>query len=143
MGIFIFFGIKNLYWGCMVQKVKIICSKWNLIPRLIRTCRIQWWCSLHLFRLEISFLGKFGRKMRIVSFTYNLVLSLTQIWRIQWWCSLFLFLNGGILLKANLFQRIKIVCWRWNLEPRLIWIYKIRRWFSCYSFLDWKYVFSS
>ena len=29
-----------------VQKIKIVRLSWNLVPRLIWTCRTQWWCSL-------------------------------------------------------------------------------------------------
>ena len=40
---------KCLFWANFVQKVKIISLSWNLVPRLIRVCRIQWWYSLFLF----------------------------------------------------------------------------------------------
>ena len=135
------FDLKYLFRAYLAQKFKIVCRKWILIPRLIWICRIQWWSSLHLIRLEMPSLSKFGPKMKIVSFSWNLSLSLTQIWRIQWWCSLFLFLSRNILFMANLFQKIKILCWSWNLEPRLIWICRIWWWFSFYYFLDWKYPF--
>ena len=32
----------------LVQKFKVVCSKSNLIQRLIRICRIQWWCQFYL-----------------------------------------------------------------------------------------------
>ena len=64
MGMFTFlgFGLKYVFCGYLMQKFKFICSGKNLLPRLIRICRTQWWCSLHLFRLETPFLGKFGPK---------------------------------------------------------------------------------
>ena len=40
---------KNPFWANVVQKIKIASLSWNLVPRLIRICRIQWWCSLFLF----------------------------------------------------------------------------------------------
>ena len=51
MGMFTYlgFGPKYLFWAYLVQNVKFVCSGKNLLPRLIRICRTQWWCSLHLF----------------------------------------------------------------------------------------------
>ena len=43
------FDHKHLSWANLVQKFKIACSKWNLIQRLIRICKIQWWCLFYLF----------------------------------------------------------------------------------------------
>ena len=43
------FDHKYLSWANLVQKFKIVCSKWNLIQRLIRICKIQWWCLFYLF----------------------------------------------------------------------------------------------
>ena len=43
------FDHKYLSWTNLVQKFKIVCSKWNLIQRLIRICKIQWWCLFYLF----------------------------------------------------------------------------------------------
>ena len=40
---------KNSSWANFVQKTKIVSLSWNLVPKLIRTCRIQWWCSLFLY----------------------------------------------------------------------------------------------
>ena len=43
------FDHKYLSWANLVQKFKIVCSKWNLIQRLIQICKIQWWCLFYLF----------------------------------------------------------------------------------------------
>ena len=51
---------KHPFWVNLVQKIKIVSLSWNLVPRLIRTCRIQWWCAFFGFRPETPFLGKFG-----------------------------------------------------------------------------------
>ena len=40
---------KHLFRANLVQKVKSVSLSWNLVARLIRRCRIQWWCSLFLF----------------------------------------------------------------------------------------------
>ena len=36
-------------WAKLVLKIKIVNLNWNLVPRLIRICRIQWCCSFFLF----------------------------------------------------------------------------------------------
>ena len=46
---FSFFDWKYPFWANLVQKVKLISWSWNLVPRLIRICRIQWGYSLFLF----------------------------------------------------------------------------------------------
>ena len=49
MSTFSVFDYKYLSWPNLVQNLKIVCSKWNLIPRLIWICKIQWWCLFYLF----------------------------------------------------------------------------------------------
>ena len=53
---------KYPFWVNLVQKVKIISLSWNLVPTLIRICRIQWCCWLFHFQTEVPFLGEFGPK---------------------------------------------------------------------------------
>ena len=45
---------KHPFWVNLVQKIKIVSLIRSLIPRLIRICRILWWCSLFLFYTEIT-----------------------------------------------------------------------------------------
>ena len=40
---------KQPFWANVVQKIKIVSLSRNLVPKLIRICRIQWWYSLFLF----------------------------------------------------------------------------------------------
>ena len=40
---------KHTFWVNLFQKIKFVILNWNLGPRLIPICRIQWWCSLFLF----------------------------------------------------------------------------------------------
>ena len=130
---FLDFGPKYLFWACLVQKFKFVCSGKNLLPRLIWICRTQCQCSLHLF--SSHFWASLVQKMKIVSFSWNLIHSLTQIWRTQWWCSLFLFFNETLFYgKFADGKSIKIVCWSWNLESRLILLCKIRWWCSFFLF---------
>ena len=46
---FSLFDWKYCFWANLVQKVKITSWSWNLVPRLIRIFRIQWWSSLFVF----------------------------------------------------------------------------------------------
>ena len=57
-----FFDQRYQFWGNLVQKIKIICLKWKLVPRLIRICRLEWSCLLFLFYIKNIFLGKLGAK---------------------------------------------------------------------------------
>ena len=93
----------------MVQKVKIISWSWNLVPTLIRICRIQLWCSLFCFWVEMLFLGKFGPKDEIVSSRWNSRFKLFQICRIQWWRSLFLFLSENTLFGQIWSKKLKFL----------------------------------
>ena len=40
------FDRKYHFWVKLVQKIKIVSLFWNLAPRLIRICVIQWRCSI-------------------------------------------------------------------------------------------------
>ena len=56
------FDWKYPFWANLVQKVKIISWSWNLVPTLIRTCRIQWWCSFFLFLIGNTLFGQIWSK---------------------------------------------------------------------------------
>ena len=49
---------KCLFWANLVPKIKIISLSRNLIPILIGICRIQWCCSICLFRPASFFVQK-------------------------------------------------------------------------------------
>ena len=65
------FNWKYLFWVNLVQKFKIISLSWNFVPRLIRICRILWWCSHFLFSTEMPFWANFVRKVKVVSLSWN------------------------------------------------------------------------
>ena len=70
-----------------MQKVKIVSLSWNLVPRLIRICRIQWCCSLSLVWTQNTLFRQLcSKKSKFVSLSWNLVPWLIRICRIQWWC---------------------------------------------------------
>ena len=46
---FFCFRPKIPFLDKFVPKTKIVSLSWSLVPRLIRICILQWWCSLFLF----------------------------------------------------------------------------------------------
>ena len=133
--LFFIFVFKYLFWENLLHKTKIVSLRWNLIPRLTRICRIQWWCFFFLLRPETLFLGKFGPKNKDYQFklkfgtqnnlnVQNLVLMFTL--------SVF---EGKCLFWANLVQTVKIVSLSWNLVASLIRIWRIQWCCSLFLFL--------
>ena len=114
------FTFSILYWKYpfltyLVQKSKVVSLSWKLVPRLIRLCRIQWWCSVFPFStVNTLFMGNSFQKMKIASLSWDLVHWLIWIFRIQWWCLI------------NLVQDMKIVSFSDNLVRRLTWVCKIQ-----------------
>ena len=53
---------KHTFRENLVKKIKIVILSRNLVPRLIRIFRIQWWCSLFLFQNRNTIFGQFGPK---------------------------------------------------------------------------------
>ena len=84
-------NLKYYFGANLAQNIKIIHLNRNLVPRLIWTCRIQWY-GYEFVRLEILFLGKLCPENQ------NLVLRLISICRIQWGCAIFLVLNLNTFL---------------------------------------------
>ena len=69
------------------SKFKIVCLKWNLLPILIRICRIQLWFSFCFSVLDqiYPFWASLFQKIKIVSLSWNSVYSLIKICRSRWW----------------------------------------------------------
>ena len=65
---FFVFERKRPSWTYLVQMFNIYSLRRNLIPRLIRLCRIQWQCSLFFFLSETLFLGNCGPKCQNCEF---------------------------------------------------------------------------
>ena len=76
---------KQPYWTNLVKKSEIANLSWNLVPWLIRICRIQWWCSFFLLYTENTLLSTFGPTNQNCQFKLNLV---TAIIFIIFWDSL-------------------------------------------------------
>ena len=74
------------------SKIQNCLLKWNLVPRLVRIPKIQWWYSVFLFSIgSILFWPNLVQNVKIVSLSWSLVPRLIRIFRIQWWCPLFPF----------------------------------------------------
>ena len=141
------FDRKYPFWENLVQKVKMVslswiliprfqleipfsnkfspvnqnCLCWNLVLKLIRIWRIQWWCSLFsVFDQKYPFLGKFVPKVKIIYSGWTLEPSLIRICRIRCWFSfLLLFLDRKYPFWVDLVQKFKIFSLSWNLVARL------------------------
>ena len=59
---FFCFGSKTHFWTNLVQKIKIVSLSWNLVRRLIRICRVEWWHSLFLFLTGNTLFGQIWSK---------------------------------------------------------------------------------
>ena len=92
---FFVFEWKYPFWANLVQKIKIISLSWNLVPTVIRICRIQWRCSLFSFSAGNTLFGQIWSKLSI--FTV-----------------FFLFPIRNALFLENLVQNVKVVSLRLN-----------------------------
>ena len=123
---------KYTFWANLVQKIKIVSLRWNLVPRIIQIWRIQWQCSLFFFRLKVTFLGKFGLKNQNSQFKLKfgaLTNSYMQISVVEFTFSI---LEWKYPFWANMIQKIKVVSSGWNLMHRLIGVCRIQ--WSCSHF---------
>ena len=126
--VFLFYH-KCFFWENLVENVKIVSVKWNLIPRLIRIYRIQW----GYFLLEMPFLGKFGLNCQYCQFKVKLNTKTNlNIWKSMVVFTFFVF-DQKCPFWTNLFQNVKIISLSWNLVSRLIWICRIQ--WCCSIFL--------
>ena len=111
---------KYPVWANLVQKIKIISLSWNLVPTVIRICRVQWWCPLFLFLIRNTLFGQIWLKLKFRIYTYSNMMCTFFVRKCPVW--------------DNLVQKLKIVSLRWNLIPRLIWICWIQWCCSVFSF---------
>ena len=100
------FNWKYLFWVNLVQKLEIISLNWNFVPRLIRLCRIPWWCSLFLFSTGNTFLGKFGPEKQMVILMFILLCFRPKVYLFLEICPK----NQNYLLKLNLESRSIWTC---------------------------------
>ena len=139
MFIFSVFDREYVFWINLVQKIKILSSRWNSILKLVQICRIQWCCWLFCFRLEIPFLGKSGPKnqnyqlkLKFGTYTNWNIQSSTVMSTVMFTFSVF---DQKYPFWADLVQKVKIISWSWNSVPRLIRMCRIHWWCSLFLFL--------
>ena len=68
---------ENTFWAHLLQNIKILSLSWNLVPTLIRACRIQWWCSFFLFLIGNTLFGQFWSKKSKLSVE-------AEMWQLDW-----------------------------------------------------------
>ena len=112
---FFVFGRKYSFWANLVQKIKIVSLRWNLIPILIRICRIQWCCSLFSFSTGSTLSGQFGPKSWNCQFNVKLDPYTNSNMQNSMVMFTFYIFSRKYHFWANLVQKIKIVSLRWNL----------------------------
>ena len=93
IAIFSVFDWEYAFGANLLQNIKTVNSRWNLILNLIQIWRNNGDVHVFWFWLEILV-----QKIKIVSLRWNLIPRLIRICWIQWCCSLFSFLTGNALL---------------------------------------------
>ena len=106
------FDRKCPFGANLVQIVNIVSLRWNLIPRLMRICRIEWWLTFFVFHLKCPFCANLVQKIKIVNLSWNLVPKLIKI------CSsVVASLSRGFLLRLTGIMRLALVLsmarWTW------------------------------
>ena len=117
--VFIFSALdgKPLLWANLVEKIKVVSLSRNLVPRLIRTCTIQWQCSLFLFQTGTILFGQIGPKtqncqlkLRFGTYTNSNMQNAMVVFIFVLFLFLFLFFFCFLFCFTNLVQKIRIAC---------------------------------
>ena len=78
---------KYSFWANFVQKFNILFPRGNLVSKLIRICRNQWWFLLFPLSTGDTILGaNLVPKFKIICLEWNLVPRIRRISRIQCCC---------------------------------------------------------
>ena len=125
---------KFFFWANLAQKMKITSLYWNLVFRLTRIWRIQWWCSFFVyFWLEVFFRGNMFQEFKNICWSWNFETETnSNIWKLM--AVFFSLLDRKYPFLVNLVQKFKFVALTWNLVPRLLRICKILWWCSLFVF---------
>ena len=92
--IFPAFDGKYPVWANLVCWTMIVCWRWDLVPRLGRSCLI-------LLDQKYVFWAYLFLKGKIDWLRWNLVSGRNQICWISWWCSLALFWTWNTLFRQT------------------------------------------
>ena len=122
---------KYLIWENLVHKIRNVSSSLDLIPRINRICRTQWWCSLWP---ETLFLGKIG--LENPSCLFEVKLDTKTNSNIQNSIVVFTFsvFDRKYPFWANLVKKVKIFSLSWNLVASLNGIGRIHWCCSLFPF---------
>ena len=122
------------FWANLVQKIKNVSLRWNLILKLVQICRIQWCCSLLWFSAGNTLLGQFGPKNQ--NCQLNVKLGTKNNLNKQNSLAVFTFFDFDQKCPfwANLVQDVEIFSLKWKLIPRLVRIWWIQWCCSHFSF---------
>ena len=125
---------KFFFWANLAQKMKITSLYWNLVFRLTRIWRIQWWCSFFVyFWLEVFFRENMFQEFKNICWSWNFETETnSNIWKLM--AVFFSFLDRKYPFLVNLVQKFKFVALTWNLVLRLLRICKILWWCSLFVF---------
>ena len=116
--LFIYLDWKYPFLANLNQKIKIVNLSWNLVPRLIWICIIQWCCSFFLFLTGNTLLWKiFPLKLKFGTKNFKYTEFISRL--------LFSDFDQIYSFWVKLVQKIKIVSLTWNLVPWLIQICRI------------------
>ena len=108
IAIFSVFDWEYAFGANLLQNIKIVNSRWNLILNLIQIWRNNGDVHVFWFWLEILCLRQLVQKIKIVSLRWNLIPRLIRICWIQWCCSLFFVFDRKRPSWANLVQIVNI-----------------------------------
>ena len=105
------FDRKYHFWVNLVQKIKIINLSWNLVLRLIRIWRIQWWCSFFLFSTRNTLCEQIWSKKSKLSVSAEIsYLNFFEYAQFNSGVHFFCF-RPGITFLENLGQKIVSLSW--------------------------------
>ena len=126
---FFIFDQKCRFWANLVQNIKIVSLRLNLLANPIQICRIQWCCSL--FSLSI----RIGPKCQ--NYQFKLKSGSEASSNMQSSMVMFTFFSFQLErpFLCNLVQNVKTISLSCNLVASLIRICRIQWWCSLFSFL--------
>ena len=114
MSTFSVFNQKHLFCVNFFQKLKIVSSDWNLVPRLIRVCQTQRWCLL-FSNENILFLANFLQKLKFSVQAQIYCLDYFEFVEfngdVYFFCSKIPFLDKFGLKIQNCFLQLNLVLW--------------------------------
>ena len=118
-----------------VQTLKFNCFKWNLVPRPIPPCKMQWRSTVFLFSTRNPLFGQIcSKKPKLSVETEFLHLKLLEEPEFNSGVHFFCFWVEVRIFWANSARKLKIVSLKWSLVHGLGPIFRIQWWISLFCF---------